>query len=111
MDPNLSHEALVELLGAFAVDAVEPAEAAAIRAHLGVCPRCGDELAGYQQTAAMLANTGGEAPAGVWDADRRPHRARPRGRPAGSPSCRGRSRANRPSGGGCDPGWPGGRRY
>jgi Anti-sigma-K factor rskA/Putative zinc-finger len=68
MDPDLSHEELVELLGAFAVDAVEPPEAAAIRAHLEVCPRCRDEVAGYQQTAAMLANSGGEAPAGVWDA-------------------------------------------
>jgi hypothetical protein len=68
MDPTVSHDALIELLGAFAVDAVEPAEAAAIQAHLAVCPRCRDEVAHHQQTAALLANRGGEAPPGVWDA-------------------------------------------
>jgi anti-sigma-K factor RskA len=68
MDPTLSHDELRELLGAYALDAVEPAEAAAIRAHLEECPRCRDEVAQHQQTAAVLANTGGKAPAGVWDA-------------------------------------------
>jgi hypothetical protein len=68
MAPDVSHDALVELLGAFALDAVEPAESAAIRAHLVGCPRCGDEVAHDQQAAAMLANTGGEAPPGVWHA-------------------------------------------
>jgi Anti-sigma-K factor rskA/Putative zinc-finger len=64
----MSHDALIELLGAFAVDAVEPAEAVAIQAHLAVCPRCCGEVARDQQTAAMLANSGGEAPSEVWDA-------------------------------------------
>jgi anti-sigma-K factor RskA len=68
MDPGVKHDALVELLGAFALDAVDPAGSAAIRAHLGVCPRCRDDVAHYQQAATMLANTGAEAPAGVWDA-------------------------------------------
>lgn len=68
MDPALSHNALAELLGAFALDAADPAETAAIEAHLTVCPRCRDEVGHYQQTAAMLAHTGRQAPAAVWDA-------------------------------------------
>jgi Anti-sigma-K factor rskA/Putative zinc-finger len=68
VDPRLSHDALVELMGAFALDAADPAEVAAIQSHLGVCPRCRDEVTHFRQAAAVLANTGGEAPAGVWDA-------------------------------------------
>jgi hypothetical protein len=68
MDPTVTHDEVRELLGVFALDAVDPGEAAAIRAHLGDCPRCRDEVADYQQTAARLANTGGAAPAEVWDA-------------------------------------------
>lgn len=68
MDSALSHDQIREFLGAFALDAVDPDEDAAVREHLLSCPRCRDEVAEYQRTAAMLANTGGEAPAGVWEA-------------------------------------------
>ncbi|MGH9056776.1 MAG: anti-sigma factor domain-containing protein [Acidimicrobiales bacterium] len=68
MDPILSHDQLRELLGAFALDAVDADEAAAVSAHLVSCPRCRQEVAEYQQAAAMLANSGEDAPAGVWDA-------------------------------------------
>jgi anti-sigma factor RsiW len=68
MGSAVSHDQLRELLGAFALDAVDPGEAAFVRAHVGGCPRCRDEVAEYQRTAAMLANTGGAAPAGVWQA-------------------------------------------
>jgi Anti-sigma-K factor rskA/Putative zinc-finger len=67
MDPDLKHDVVVDLLGAFALDAVDPVEVAAISAHLSVCPRCRDDVAQYQRAAAIVANTGGEAPAGVWD--------------------------------------------
>src|SRR5580658_2450780 len=67
MESDLSHEAIGELLGAFALDAVDPIEASIITAHLVDCPRCRDEVAQHQQTAAMLANTGGEAPDTLWD--------------------------------------------
>jgi anti-sigma-K factor RskA len=66
MESDLSHEELVGLLGAFALDAVDPSEAAAVRAHLLLCPRCRDEVAQHQQTAAMLASTGSEAPTDLW---------------------------------------------
>jgi anti-sigma-K factor RskA len=64
----LNHDAIGELLAPFALDAVDPFEAAAVRAHLVDCPRCRDEVNHHQQAAAMLANTGGDAPAEVWDA-------------------------------------------
>jgi hypothetical protein len=67
MDRPLSHDASADLLGAYALDAVDPDEAAAVEEHLAGCPRCRDELAGYRQTAAVLAGSGGEAPADLWD--------------------------------------------
>jgi Anti-sigma-K factor rskA/Putative zinc-finger len=67
MEPDLSHDFVVEMLGAFALDAVDAAEAPMVRAHLDACPRCRDEVVQYQRTATMLANDGGAAPAGLWD--------------------------------------------
>lgn len=55
------------LLGAYALDAVSPEEAAEIESHLRTCPRCRAELAAHREVAALLASGGGEAPAGVWD--------------------------------------------
>jgi anti-sigma-K factor RskA len=66
-DQPMSHEAIMELLGAFAIDAVEPGEAVTIQEHLDDCARCRDEVAQLQQAAAMLGNHGGKAPAEVWD--------------------------------------------
>jgi hypothetical protein len=67
VDRPLSHDAIAELLGAYALDAVDVDEAAAVEAHLADCPRCRDDLANYRQTAAVLAGPGGEAPPGLWD--------------------------------------------
>lgn len=49
------------------MDAVSSKEAAAVEEHLAVCGRCRDEVAQYQKGAAMLAEGGGDAPAGLWD--------------------------------------------
>jgi hypothetical protein len=68
MDPALNHDQLQELLGAFALHAVDPDEAAAVQAHLDVCVRCRDEVTQHRQTAAMMASSGAEAPAELWDA-------------------------------------------
>jgi anti-sigma-K factor RskA len=62
-----SHAELEELLGVYALDAVEPEEAAAIELHLRDCPRCRAEVEAHCQTAALLAHTGHDAPAGLWD--------------------------------------------
>jgi hypothetical protein len=64
---SLSHTEIEELLGAYALDAVDPDEADAVELHLRECPRCRDEVAAHRQTAALLAHSGTDAPAGVWD--------------------------------------------
>jgi anti-sigma factor RsiW len=56
-----------ELIGAYALDAVDPDEREQIEAHLATCPRCRDELAGHLEVAALLGNTGAPAPEGLWD--------------------------------------------
>lgn len=62
-----SHDDLAELLGSFALDAVEPEEAELLNRHLETCPRCRAELRGHRETAALLGYIGGPAPAGLWD--------------------------------------------
>ena len=63
----MTHEEISELLGAYALDAVEPDEAAEIERHLRECPRCRAEVAEHRETAAFLAHAGADAPADVWD--------------------------------------------
>lgn len=60
------HDEMAELLGAYALDAVDADEAAAVEAHLAVCPRCAAEVADHREVAAMLAHTGAPAPEGLW---------------------------------------------
>jgi hypothetical protein len=67
VDRALSHEEVSELLGAYALDAVDPEEAAALEAHLAECGRCSAELASYHEVAGMLGNAGGEAPPHIWE--------------------------------------------
>ncbi|MGH2685497.1 MAG: anti-sigma factor domain-containing protein [Actinomycetota bacterium] len=67
MKPDAEHREMQELLGAYALDAVEAAERAAIEAHLSECPQCRAEVAEHLETAAMLAASSGQAPDGVWD--------------------------------------------
>ena len=67
MDRPLSHDAVVDLLGAYALDAVDPGEAAAVEAHLGTCPGCRDEIARLQQAAGALAGPEEEPPSELWD--------------------------------------------
>jgi anti-sigma-K factor RskA len=68
VSPELTHDEVQELLGAYALDAVEGEERRAIEAHLARCPRCRAEIAEHLETAAMLAAAGARAPDGVWDA-------------------------------------------
>ena len=64
---SYKHEEIEELLGAYALDAVDPDEVEAVERHLEGCPRCRSEVAGHREVATLLANTGGDAPAGVWE--------------------------------------------
>jgi anti-sigma factor RsiW len=67
MDRTVNHDEVAELLGAFALDAVDADEAALIEAHLGTCPRCAAELVQHQEVAALLANAGSDASVELWD--------------------------------------------
>jgi anti-sigma-K factor RskA len=63
----MEHEEIESLLGAYALDAVLPEEAAAIETHLATCPRCRAEVSAHREVVALLATSGAEAPFGVWD--------------------------------------------
>lgn len=63
----MSHDDVQDLLGAYALDAVEPDEARAIEDHLRDCPRCRAEVAEHRETAAFLAHAGEDAPPALWD--------------------------------------------
>ena len=65
MNPT-SHQEIQDLLGAFALDAVDDDERDLIEAHLAGCPRCRAEVATHRETAALLAHGGDRAPEGVW---------------------------------------------
>jgi hypothetical protein len=67
MDRPLTHRQLQELLGAYALDAVDDDEAVAVEAHLADCPRCRAEVAEHREAAALLGYVGAPAPEGVWD--------------------------------------------
>jgi anti-sigma factor RsiW len=64
---ELSHEEIESLLGAYALDAVDDDERAAVERHLPTCPRCRSEVDAHREVAAHLA-TGAAAPAEAWDA-------------------------------------------
>ena len=66
MAPELKHTEVQELLGAFALDAVEPDERDVIEAHLAGCPRCRAEVAEHREAATLLAFSGAPAPDAVW---------------------------------------------
>lgn len=67
MSASYTHHDIQELLGAFALDAVDDEERDVIEAHLAGCPRCRAEVEGHRETAALLAHSGARAPEGVWD--------------------------------------------
>ena len=67
MARELTHAEIQELLGAYALDAVESWEAAQVEAHLAGCPRCASEVNGHWEVAAALAHGGAPAPEDLWD--------------------------------------------
>jgi len=67
MSGSFTHHDIQELLGAFALDAVDGDERDLVEAHLAGCPRCRAEVEGHRETAALLAHSGERAPEGVWD--------------------------------------------
>lgn len=67
MSQSLTHSEIEDLLGAFALDAVDDDERDLLEAHLAACPRCRAEVATYRETASLLAHTGTRAPEGLWE--------------------------------------------
>lgn len=65
LHPNVPE--IEELLGAYALDAVDPDERRLVEAHLAECPRCRAELAGHLEVASWMAGGGSRAPEGIWD--------------------------------------------
>lgn len=63
----MKHDEIAELLGAYALDAVDDAERGAVEEHLLVCARCRAEAAEHREVASLLAHSGADAPDGLWD--------------------------------------------
>ena len=58
---------LDELLGAYALDAVDETDRRRVEDYLTINPRAADEVRQHREVATMLAFTGMDAPAGVWE--------------------------------------------
>jgi anti-sigma factor RsiW len=63
----MTHDPVEELLGAYALNAVDDEERAQVEAHLATCPRCRHEVDQHREVAAHLARSGAPAPDGLWD--------------------------------------------
>jgi anti-sigma-K factor RskA/putative zinc finger protein len=84
-----AHEDLKELLGAYALDALEPDEAAEVERHLSGCAECRTEVAEHREVAGLYSDVTVEPPAGLWEQivqrlDEPPAQPTPRLRPADS---------------------------
>jgi hypothetical protein len=63
----VNHDEAEELLGAYALDAVDGPELEALERHLEGCSRCRAEVAEHREVAVLLASGGAPAPDGVWE--------------------------------------------
>jgi len=67
----MTHNEIEELLGVYALDALDDEERREVDEHLPTCPRCRAELAAHREVAAMMGNALGESPAvapdEIWD--------------------------------------------
>lgn len=60
------HTEIAELLGAYALDAVDEHERALVEGHLESCDECSLEVDEHLGVAAMLADTGAPPPVALW---------------------------------------------
>lgn len=65
---TMTHDQAAELLGAFALDAVEADERAAMEVHLETCDECRAELCSHWETLATLWDGGDRPPITTWAA-------------------------------------------
>jgi anti-sigma-K factor RskA len=62
----MSHDEASELLGAYALDAVDGEELPELEGHLATCPRCRAELDRLREVAAAMGNSVEPLPEGLW---------------------------------------------
>jgi anti-sigma-K factor RskA len=62
----MSHDEASDLLGAYALDAVDGDELTALEEHLETCPRCRAELDSLRDVAAAMGNSVEPTPEGLW---------------------------------------------
>jgi len=63
----MKHNEATELLGAYALDAVDGDERSELEHHVATCNDCQAELDGYLTVTAVLAGAGEQAPDSAWD--------------------------------------------
>jgi len=63
----LSHPEVVDLLGAYALDALEGDERAAVEHHARHCRPCMDEIVDHREVAGLLTPGWAKPPAGLWE--------------------------------------------
>jgi anti-sigma-K factor RskA len=62
----MSHDEASDLLGAYALDAVDGDEFVELEEHLETCPRCRAELDSLREVAAAMGNSVEAVPEGLW---------------------------------------------
>ncbi len=67
MGGELSHSEVVDLLGAYALDALEGDERAAVERHAGLCRSCMDEIVDHREVAGLLTPGWAKPPVGLWE--------------------------------------------
>jgi len=67
MGRELSHPEVIDLLGAYALDALEPAEFQAVDRHVQGCHPCLVEVADHREVAGLLTPGWAKPPAGLWE--------------------------------------------
>ncbi|MGD0873590.1 MAG: anti-sigma factor [Acidimicrobiales bacterium] len=63
----MTHDEIEEMLGVYALDALDADERQDVDDHLATCPRCRAELAAHREVAALLGNSTGDTPAAAPD--------------------------------------------
>lgn len=73
----MTHDQIQELLGAFALDAVDDTERRSIEAHLAGCDVCRAEVAAHRETVSLLVADDEAGPGKVWERIREQVQAEP----------------------------------
>jgi hypothetical protein len=64
---SATHDEIRDLLGVYALDAVDDDERDLVRDHLAGCAQCRAEVQEHQEVATYLAHGGSDAPDGLWE--------------------------------------------